>query len=200
MLNRDYENAGSEGDELDYALNSALAKYAAVEPRAGLEERVLANLRADHAHVPTRRWWHWPAAIAVAAIVVVAVALAWRSGKPVHPVVANHPTITSPAQNHVAPRIEQALNNSAPQPAPRVPRRRIANHVRIEAVVAEHPRLDKFPSPQPLTQQERALASYVSTFPREATLIAQRQEEFEKEIQQNMKDARSERGGSGYEQ
>jgi hypothetical protein len=36
-------------DEFDRMLDAALAKYAAVEPRTGLEERVLANLR------PSRR-------------------------------------------------------------------------------------------------------------------------------------------------
>ncbi len=36
-------------DELDRMLDAALAKYAAAEPRAGLEARVLANLRARDA-------------------------------------------------------------------------------------------------------------------------------------------------------
>ena len=39
-------------DEFDRMLDAALAKYAAVEPRTGLEERVLANLRAEQARVP----------------------------------------------------------------------------------------------------------------------------------------------------
>src|ERR1700685_4814875 len=78
-------------DEFDRMLDAALAKYAAVERRTGLEERVLASLRAAQARVLDHTWWHWSAIAAVAAVVVAAVALSLRSDKPSHPVVANHP-------------------------------------------------------------------------------------------------------------
>jgi hypothetical protein len=35
------------GDDLDRLLDAALAKYAQVEPRSGLENRVLATLHAE---------------------------------------------------------------------------------------------------------------------------------------------------------
>src|SRR5579863_3792234 len=81
-------------DPLDPVLDAALAKYAAVEPRVGLEDRVLAHLQAERARPPVRAWWHRSLAGAAAVVVVIALALAWRSGKssgnPQHPAVANH--------------------------------------------------------------------------------------------------------------
>ena len=41
-----HEGHRRESDDLDRALDAALAKYTSVEPRAGLDERILANLRA----------------------------------------------------------------------------------------------------------------------------------------------------------
>ena len=79
-----------EQGELDSALDAALAKYAAVEPRAGLEDRVLANLRIEQARMPVRAWWRWSVAGALAAVVFVALALAWRPFKPSPASVENH--------------------------------------------------------------------------------------------------------------
>ena len=45
--NQNHDWQAAERDPLDRDLDAALAKYAAVEPRAGLEDRVLANLRAE---------------------------------------------------------------------------------------------------------------------------------------------------------
>jgi hypothetical protein len=66
--------------------------------------------------------------------------------------------------------------------------------------VAAYPKLDQFPSPQPLSEQELALARYVHDFPREATLIALAQAEHEKEIQQEMEDASSQTNNHDSEQ
>jgi hypothetical protein len=64
----------------------------------------------------------------------------------------------------------------------------------------DQPRLDQFPSAQPLSEQEIALARYVSQFPQEATLIARAQGEYEKEIRQQMKNTNSETGLSDTDQ
>ena len=58
-------------DELDDALDAALAKYAAVEPRAGLEGRILAKLRTASEPAPDRAWWHWGVIATVAAVLLV---------------------------------------------------------------------------------------------------------------------------------
>ena len=63
--------------------------------------------------------------------------------------------------------------------------------------VAADPKLDQFPSPQPLSAEEIALAQYARNFPKEAQLVAQAQEEFEIEIEKEMNDAGSETRRSG---
>jgi hypothetical protein len=184
-------NAGKnyENDQLDpkfdRELDAALAKYAAVEPRPGLEDRVLANLRAEEARVPERAWWRW-SAVGVAAAIVIAV-LAFRSGEPSHPVVMKHPPTVAPAMQRPGARVGMAVAKNSHPPA-RPPANRIP-HWAGEPPVSAGPKLDQFPSPQPLSTQELALTRYVSQFPEEATLIARAQYEYETEIQQKMKDA-----------
>ena len=165
--------ADQNHDELDHALDAALAKYAAVEPRAGLEERVLANWRTAPAQTADRMWWPWSArwgVVAAVAVVVVAITLAWRVGKPSHSVVADHP---SPATQGLLPATQVVSNGH--EDGVHV---HAAHHLqattrqRALPVVAAAPRLDQFPSPRPLSDQERILASYVLEFHAQAVLIA----------------------------
>jgi hypothetical protein len=169
-------------DELDHSLDIALTKYAAVEPRVGLEERVLANMRAQRTRIVERAWWHWGFAASVA-LVAVAMFLAWRTTGPSHPVVVNHrkvetqPVPTQPVQvarstketklSHVRSTKKQTRQSSA-------------------TTVAADPKLDVFPSPQPLTEEELALAQYVRNFPSDARLIAQAQQTSDTEILRKM--------------
>ena len=50
--------------------------------------------------------------------------------------------------------------------------------------LAAAPRLEQFPSPRPLSQQEVLLAKYAQHFPAEAAVIAQQQDKFQQEIEQ----------------
>lgn len=187
-------------DELDRMLDTALAKYAAAEPRTGLEDRVLANLRAERTRIPVHAWWRWsvPAALAV---VIVALALAWRSGKSSLPVVADHSTAQmqgtkEPLKQTVSDIERGGVRSVESGPA----RNKTGHHYRPSVEIAIHPKLDQFPSPQPLSEQEIALARYAHQFPQEATLLARAQVEYEKEIQRQMTDARPETGSDSYQQ
>jgi hypothetical protein len=164
-------------DEPDSTLDTALAKYAAIEPRRGLEERILANLQAQRDRVPNRVWWRWSIAGALAALVVVALALAWRSRKPSHPVMANHSSSMPHAAKHpttpiVANGPENQVRGNQARPQQRVAMRRTAVHRPQSTVASANPKLDRFPSPQPLSEQEKILASYVEKYPAEAVLLA----------------------------
>ena len=75
-------------------------------------------------------------------------------------------------------RFERSHPKNTRPPAARIP--------------AARPKLDQFPSPQQLSEQELALTKYASTFPDEAALVATAQEEFEKETQRRAKQSRSE--------
>lgn len=178
-------------DVLDRELDAALAKYAAVKPRVGFEERVLANLRAEKSQVPVRAWWRWGAAVAV---LVLTVALLWRWERPSHPIVLVRPTNTTRGSQEQPRQVvsnggESGVHSQTSNPT----RKKIRRGSPV--VVAVGPKLDQFPSPQPLSEQELALARYVREFPQEANLIATAQVESEKEIQQKMKEVRSETEG-----
>jgi hypothetical protein len=170
--------ADRKQDELDSRLDAALAKYAAVEPRAGLENRVLSNLRAERSPVPDRAWWRWSVAGALIAVVVVALAVAWRSGKPSHPVASNHSS-TAPqvSKEPAAPRVatggeKQTRGNQDRSPELAVVRRPTIDRAPPKAVTAALPKLDQFPSPRPLSEQEKILASYIEQYPERAVLLA----------------------------
>ena len=181
----------SENDALDRELDAALAKYVAVEPRAGLEERVLANFRAQREHAPARVWGRWQAlGLAAAVLVVAALSLIgrpamWRPGKPAPDIKSHQPAAargdqqpgTAVATNHLGSPVRSAEPAVATRPA--------RHGVRPAQVIdANGPRLDHFPSPRPLSDEEKLLVLYVRDFPRDAVMIAQAQAESEKEMEQ----------------
>jgi hypothetical protein len=175
----------SRGDELDRVLDAALAKYTAVEPRTGLEERVLANLRSA-APLANGAWWRWSLAAALAAVLLIVITLAWRSRAPSHPAIANHPTSTE--HRDAGPEKNVAHHDANVIPRPRLAHRA---HARGSApVVAAVPKLDQFPSPHPMSAQEQILAIYVAQFHDEAVLVARaRKEAMDRDREQEMREA-----------
>ncbi len=174
-------------DPLDREFDAALAKYAAVEPRAGLEDRVLAQLLAERERVPVRAWWRWGLAGSPAAIVIVAMALAWRAGRSAHLPMANYPTTTEQIRRPANPPAAAASERLVGNTPTRASRSRRPIAVRraapgVQAVAQADPKLDVFPSPQPLSKEELALAQYVRNFPTDAKQVAQAQEASEREL------------------
>jgi hypothetical protein len=174
-------------DELDTILDAALAKYAAADPRTGLEDRVLAHLRAERTRTPAPAWRRWSVAAALA-VVVVAVALALRPGK-----VTTHPAVGTQAPNQ--PATQAASNRGGSDslpPEPTAVRKRTTPRTHPPILIAAQPKLDQFPSPQPLSDQERILAIYVAQYPEQAVLIARaRSEELRRDQIEEMKTFRS---------
>jgi hypothetical protein len=188
--NRNSESARQ--DEFDRALNATLGKYTGREPRAGLEDRVLANLRAEAEPAPDRAWWRWGLAVALAAI-LAALGLSMKSSKPAPSLTSSHLSPTTklpeePGTRAASNEKRSVVHALGPRPGGKI--RAQVSHPEVAA--AAPPKLDRFPSPQPLSEQEMALARYVSQFPQEATLVARVQEEYDKQIQQQMKDTRTE--------
>ena len=176
------ENQNSPGDELDRLLDAALKHYAAVQPREGLDGRILARLRSDTTERTSGAWWRWLSAAASAAALAVIITMASRPHARPQATVAQHPSVTLPAANLAA--------SSQPKPAVKRLKRRL--HTASETQVAKAlPKLDQFPSPQPLSEQEKLLASYVAVYPKQAALLAKlRTEELERErIEQQSKSA-----------
>jgi hypothetical protein len=154
-----------ELDSLDRELDAALAKYAVAEPRTGLEERILANLETERDHAHDRAWWHWgAAALAIAAVVLVIIGLSWTGIRRV-PTNAAGPLPAKPRVHLAPPQI------ASTQPhAPHSRARQIAPPSHPSAIAM--PKLDQFPSPRPLSDQERILANYVEAYPDRAVLLA----------------------------
>ena len=165
---------GWDDDVLDRGLNAALTKHVAVEPRAGLEERVLAAVRAERIRAAEQVWRYWPraAALAAAVVIVVTASLLWRSWKPALGTMAHHPA--NPVQEGERPKTESnAGDGSARHPVVASERKRRDHGPHVSVVVAAEPKLEQFPSPRPLSDQEKILASYVTRYPEHAMLIAQ---------------------------
>lgn len=151
---------GDHEDDLDRVLDSALAMYATIKSRPGLEERILANLPAEHS-AARRTWWVWALVGALALLIVV---LALRSSRAVPPEVAKQ----RPAPEVAKPVADRNLGGST-QPIRQVRRNQAAKWQPLPA----NPKLDQFPSPQPLSQQEQILAMYINQNPEYAALIAE---------------------------
>jgi hypothetical protein len=114
-------------DNLDTLIDAALASYTSLEPRPGLEQRILASVAA--AGRPRRWGWRplWALAAAAALIAVVAIPLVFRSARPT--VAVLHP-----------PAVAQHFPQSAPAPATPA-RYTLASHARPAATQSEvsHP-------------------------------------------------------------
>jgi hypothetical protein len=166
---------GSENDRLDRELDATLAKYAAVDPRPGLEERVLANLRAEQERAVEHSWWRWPVLGIAAVVIVAAASLVSRSGKLAPNVATQHSSAT--IETHDPARTQLAKNGERGTIRPHeggpggLVNAHAASHP--STVVPPAPKLEQFPSPQPLSEQERILADYVADYPDHAALIAQ---------------------------
>ncbi len=138
----------------DRLLNATLIGYAAEEPRAGLEQRILARL-ADAPTPPAWLAWRWlpVGALAVVALLALATLFPRRESTRVQsppaappPAVASVPAPPDPVTAEVRPAPPRAI---APQPA------------------AVPVRAEQFPTPGSLTEQERLLMQYLTSSPRE---------------------------------
>jgi hypothetical protein len=151
---------------VDELLNSAMAHNRDEEPRAGLEGRILAHVRATATarSAAKKAWRLWAAAAATAAVLVLAAIFAANH---VHRSVPQ----TSQAANTapVAPPAETLKANSetaAASVTKAVEPTQIARRVRkpLRHVEAHHwP--SQFPTPAPLTPEQRALVQYVQQTP-----------------------------------
>lgn len=182
-------------DGLDRILDAALTRYAAVEPRVGLEDRILANLRSEQERVPVRagRMWIW-GLVAIAAMVIL-VALTFTRERHARPVLVKE----TPSAVQVRPSDTQ-LEDRGASGVPKVSAIQPAHTHRARSVVATTllpaPKLDQFPSPQPLTEEEKVLVGYIEHNPEHAALLAEARMESlrqnaEERRQIEMKDQRT---------
>ncbi len=177
---------------LDRELDSVLAKYAAVEPRAGLGDRILANLRIEQKHAAKRSWWQWPAVAALSALILVAVSVTWRSWMPAQNIAKQRPRATTQANGNDATQLAHNAGILSIGSREGGPRRRLKPHALSDpaTIVVPAPKLEQFPSPQPLSEQETILTRFVANYPEHAALIAQaRSDELRRDSAEEMNQA-----------
>ncbi len=164
------------GDQLDRVLDPALATYADPGPDSGLEARILKRLAEEGARAPHRRWLAWAIALpAVAGVLLLAVL--FRPGA--HPVSAPQQAQVSRRTAPKSRPTNRLVLGSAPVHRGRIPLRARRPHAQVlEASSAPLPKLDVFPTPEPVTPAEGALARCVARMPRaQQQALAESQEQ-----------------------
>jgi hypothetical protein len=151
--------------QIDDMLDSLLANYSSAEPRPGLETRILANLREAEKKASQGWWnfkWLW-AGVVTGAIIVAAVLISGRHrvAPPTNVVVKSSQPAPQPENQRHVP--------IAPKETAKVPRHKpsTAPTAQQSAALALSQRPAIFPTPTPLSEQEKLLLSYVTGTPRE---------------------------------
>jgi hypothetical protein len=172
----------NEERKLDDLLDSALSAYSQVEPRSGLEARILARVR-DSVEQSPARWWtvRWLVAGTVAIVALVLIVLFLRP-------------VQKPAQVEV-----QRTNPPAIQPQPESNRmtakdapgrkERRQHHGQPQQELARRDRPSVFPTPMGLSEQDKLMIAYLEQTPKEEVIAQLRapdpkeEEEFWKDLQ-----------------
>jgi len=155
-------------DELDKLIDGALSGYSSAEPMEGLEERVLQRVHA--AGAARRGPWLRRCGFAIpalAALFVAAIVLR-TSWKPVPHTAST--TRSHPARTIVALKPPSPAARESPALVARVSRAKPRNRTRQEHRLPSRalPKLQYFPTPEPMTKEERALVAWVARNPAEA--------------------------------
>lgn len=141
---------------LDRQIDSALATYAA--PRLGLEQRMLARVSGEATKVSSRRRWVLLViGLPLTASLLLLAYFAPRKSQQ-HRQVADAPAASSPDRVLSTP---EAL--APPHPVSRVQVRSVKRRPnRPRLSVAERPKLDIFPTLQPLSDSEQAITRFAA--------------------------------------
>jgi hypothetical protein len=146
---------------LDNLLDSLLARYSDAQPRPGLETRVMAQLREQAGRKKSWKWslsWMWAGAAAAALITVVFIVRVERPIESPEPPIFHadwsllhhsDPSVVQPPRAGISVTTAQR-NGHTPQP----------HHQ--ELAVAADTRPDVFPTPAPLSDQEKLLLRYLA--------------------------------------
>jgi hypothetical protein len=157
---------------MDQLLDSLLAGYSDAGPRPGFESRLLANLREQATPQRSPAWgriWAWTGITTAAAALAVILAVSYF-GRQV--------PRTAPVANHSPAPVPQPMRKpSAPQQvvAVKAHHRKPVQRLVPTAVTAEV-RQEVFPTPTPLSEQERFLLKYLTRTPKREVIAQSRAE------------------------
>ena len=169
-----------EKDDLDLLLDNVLSNYGDPGPDSGLERRVLAGVRTRMAaeSAPRRRWLPWAVALPTAACLLLIFLAAPRT---VHAPAGHATSSASPQEVPLTTTHTGSRPVLIPAPAPR--NRQLPTGLQFHrgdraSKPVALPKLDVFPTPQPLTPAELALvtfAAHASEDERKSFIAAQKQ-------------------------
>jgi hypothetical protein len=151
---------------VDELLNSALARRQGAEPRAGLESRILERVHTAGERSARRALWISCAATA-AAVVMLAVIYMSRRPQGASAIVASHaaiPVLAPPPERSMAANSEPVSKSGTSEIAVQ-PRRTARREARPRQRIATHRWPSQFPTPAPLSPEEKALVRYVQETP-----------------------------------
>lgn len=154
---------------VDELLDSALLQHRAAQPRPGLEGRILERVRATAGEeiAAAKTWKLWIAAAATVAVVMMfaAIRVANRSHSPTSQTSQASTAVPAPASTGVltansgtAPKLDNATAVVEPK---QIAHRESNPSHRVEA----HRWPSQFPTPAPLTPEQKALVQYVRDTP-----------------------------------
>jgi hypothetical protein len=175
----DPRQAAEPSSGLHELIRSSIATYGEPEPNSQLAQRIFQRIAAETRPVPSRQWLPW--ALAMGACLIAFFAL--FQARPVHAPasVSNQMHIPEQADDNTGRR---EIATVAPHQSQHERRRTLVrSDLRLHATsllreAQPLPKLDIFPTPQPLTPAERALIQFAERTPvaeRKALIEAQRQ-------------------------
>jgi len=142
---------------LDDLLEASLKQYRGEEPRSGLEMRILAGVRTQE-RAARLRWLGWAVAVCAGILAVIALTLHFARA----PLRQPTPSASLPSKESGAhrallqPPLAQQLSPSfGAHRAPLQPPQQ-----RVRRVATRRSRPEQFPTPLPLTEQEKLLLAY----------------------------------------
>ena len=170
-----------ENDPLDRLIDSALGTYANPDSESELARRALVRIAAEGGRRRTRRWLPWIIALPVAASLLIL--MTFFGSKPTRRTASgtNQARVSQPARDSAigAEPLFPAHSAATQHAGASRPQTR-ASHVVSIAKTSALPKLDIFPTPQPLTPEEQTFATYAaraSEKERESLIEAQKQME-----------------------
>jgi hypothetical protein len=172
--------------KLDEMLDAMLSSYSSADPGPGLETRILADVK-EQAAKSTARWgfrWTWAFAALATAALVIAVYVSRIQTHRVESQVATRPQHQQMSMPGLAEKSLPLPKVTASHPFTRRHRIQTARLTRPSANQVIAIKQDVFPSPSPLSEQEKLLFRYLARTPR-AEIIAQSHPDPEDEGEEN---------------
>jgi hypothetical protein len=152
---------------VDELLDSALAQQRRAEPRAGLEGRILERVRAARSvRASSRKRWIVEPALAAASVVLIgAIYVVRRPHSPPVQTPPNSNAVSAPAPAETLTASSGATPNADTSPRVAEAKRTVRHERKPARRVQEHHWPSQFPTPAPLSPEEKALVRYVRETP-----------------------------------